>query len=68
MGVSGCVSLLLVLAAVVDAFGPNQPRPHLVFAMIDDWGWYEAGFRGNKLAKTPFIDKLVAEDSLLIER
>jgi len=68
MGVSGCVSLLLVLAAVVDAFGPNQPRPHLVFAMIDDWGWYEVGFRGNKLAQTPFIDKMVTENSLLIER
>lgn len=56
------------LPAVVDAFGPSHPRPNIVFAMIDDWGWYEAGFRGNALAQTPFLDKMVTEDALLIER
>ena len=65
------VKVLLVITspATTDAFGPAPaPRPHLVFAMIDDWGWYEAGFRGNALAQTPFVDKMVAEDALLIER
>ena len=63
-----CSLLVLLLPTVVDAFGPKQTRPHLVFAMIDDWGWFEAGFRGNTLAQTPFIDKMVREDSVLIER
>ena len=31
-------------------------KPHLIFVMIDDWGFYEAGFKGNALAQTPFID------------
>ena len=42
-------------------------KPNLVFAMIDDWGFYEVGFRGNSLAQTPFIDKMIGQ-SLLIER
>ena len=36
--------------------------------MIDDWGFYEAGFKGNSLSQTPFIDKMLAKDALLIER
>ena len=42
-------------------------KPHLVFAMIDDWGFYEVGFRGNSLAQTPFIDNMI-DQALLIER
>ena len=43
-------------------------KPHLIFVMVDDWGYFEAGFRGNSLAQTPFIDKMLADDALLIER
>lgn len=45
----------------------SKQQPNLVFAMIDDWGFFEVGFRGNTLAQTPFIDKMIGE-SLLIER
>ena len=47
---------------------PTSPRPHLIFVMVDDWGFYEAGFKGNALAQTPFMDEMVANDALLIER
>jgi arylsulfatase I/J len=43
-------------------------KPNLIFVMIDDWGWFDNGFHGNRLIKTPFIDKLVAEKSLHLER
>jgi arylsulfatase I/J len=36
--------------------------------MIDDWGWYNNGYHGNELIKTPFIDKLVSDEALQIER
>jgi arylsulfatase A-like enzyme len=62
--------LLLLLAqtpAVSAGDTAKKDQPHLVFAMIDDWGFYEAGFRGNSLVQTPFVDKMIGE-ALLIER
>jgi arylsulfatase A-like enzyme len=43
-------------------------KPHLIFALIDDWGWYDVGFRGNDLIKTPVIDNLVTKEAALLER
>lgn len=53
------------------AFGlaaAESTKPNLIFAMIDDWGWYNNGFHGNDLIKTPFIDELVRTESLHIDR
>ena len=75
------LSLLSLLPAAARSLSAPEPtpadedsdeerrniKPNLVFAMIDDWGFYEVGFRGNTLAQTPFIDKMIGE-SLLIER
>ena len=46
----------------------SKQQPHLVFALIDDWGWYMSGFHGNQLIQTPFIDHLVREEGAQIER
>eukprot|EP01079_Euglenida_sp_SAG-EU17-18_P001733 gene1732-2899_t len=43
------------------------PRPHIVFAMVDDWGWNDVGYHrtANGVASreiaTPHIDALVAQ-------
>eukprot|EP00966_Prymnesium_polylepis_P135485 3131865-Prymnesium_polylepis.2 len=59
---------MLSSIAFTIAFASNQTaRPHLIFAMIDDWGWYDAGFR-NPLIKTPIIDSLVEKEATLLER
>ena len=61
---------VLLLAQTPEASTGDKVRngkPHLVFAMIDDWGFYEVGFRGNSLAQTPFIDEMI-DEALLIER
>ena len=60
------LQMLIITCTVFIAAGSS--KPHLFFAMIDDWGWYEAGFRGNALAQTPFVDEMVANEALLIER
>ena len=47
------VYLLLTLASA-GAPSPDAAaasKPHLVFVMVDDWGWYDVGFR-NPLIKT----------------
>jgi len=52
------------------------PRPHLIFFMVDDWGWANVGYHRNESGapplsegqtttprevQTPNIDSLVAE-------
>ena len=33
-----------------------------------DWGWFNNGFHGNKLAQTPDLDALVEKESLVLHR
>ena len=33
----------------------SQNKPHIVFTLVDDWGFAEAGFR-NPAVKTPNFD------------
>uniref|UniRef100_A0A7S3NMA2 Sulfatase N-terminal domain-containing protein n=1 Tax=Aureoumbra lagunensis TaxID=44058 RepID=A0A7S3NMA2_9STRA len=42
--------------------------PNLIMALIDDFGWFGGGWQGNELAQTPFLDTLVREESLILER
>eukprot|EP00039_Didymoeca_costata_P008666 m.114764 g.114764 ORF g.114764 m.114764 type:complete len:627 (+) comp14177_c1_seq7:56-1936(+) len=58
----------VVFFAMVCGVFANPQNPHLIFVMVDDWGYYEAGFKGNALAQTPFMDDMLANDALLIER
>ena len=40
-------TMLATMLATATAFSTptkNAPLPHLIFAMIDDWGWYDVGF------------------------
>ena len=40
--------MLATMLAAATAFSTptkNAPLPNLIFAMIDDWGWYDVGFR-----------------------
>jgi arylsulfatase B len=39
----------------------NPQPPHIVFLMVDDWGYADVGYRGNPEAVTPNIDGLVAK-------
>lgn len=61
------ISAVAVFAMACGALATPR-KPHLVFFMVDDWGYYEAGFKGNSNARTPFMDLMLAKDALLIER
>jgi arylsulfatase A-like enzyme len=47
--------------------GGGGSKPHIVFVMADDLGHFDVGFR-NPLIKSPHLDRLVTEESLLLTR
>jgi len=60
-------SLMLGAAAVVVAARTAPNKPHIFFVMVDDFGYYDIGFR-NPLIKTPTLDALVKSEAALLER
>ena len=51
--------------AVVSASGAEVQKPNVVFVITDDQGWGDMGFTGNPWIKTPTIDKLCSQSTLL---
>lgn len=58
--------ILCALAASVATAEESPPRPHILFFLADDFGYYNVGFR-NQLEKTPVIDA-AAKDSANLAR
>jgi hypothetical protein len=44
---------------------PLGSKPHIIFFLADDYGHFNMGWRGNKEARTPNMDALVAEGVVL---
>uniref|UniRef100_A0A3Q1H5Q0 Sulfatase N-terminal domain-containing protein n=1 Tax=Acanthochromis polyacanthus TaxID=80966 RepID=A0A3Q1H5Q0_9TELE len=38
---------------------PQCLKPHVVFVLADDFGWYDVGYHGSEI-RTPNLDKLSA--------
>ena len=60
----------LMLAFISSASAVSIPslstilKPHIVFMLVDDWGWANVGYHRSKLGEdsfTPNIDSLVKE-------
>lgn len=54
------VGLLVISAASLSA---NEPKrtPNFVIILMDDMGWHDVGFMGNKFVETPNIDRLATK-------
>lgn len=40
---------------------PPQSKPNVLFFLVDDMGWMDAGFQGSEFYETPNIDKLAQQ-------
>jgi len=58
-------SAFLLSEVQVAANGNNSKRPNIILMMADDMGWGDTGFNGNKIIRTPNLDKLASEGMVL---
>lgn len=54
-------SLILIVLLFFTLFSSAQQSPNFVFIIADDISWDDFGCYGNKIVKTPNIDKLASE-------
>ena len=58
------LKVLLISAVYFSAQSALAKKPHIVFLMVDDWGWADVGYHRNDSSNeivTPNIDNLVKE-------
>ena len=57
--------MALLVGTGVTAHTKRTKQPHICFVLADDWGQYNAGYRGDPASKTKAIDALAAEGLVL---
>ena len=57
--------VLLITAIAQPAFSKEAKRPNVVIVITDDQGYGDLAFTGNPAIKTPSIDKLRSQGTLL---
>lgn len=61
MRIANCFLILLVFATFAPSSRAAEPPPNLIFILADDLGWGELGCYGQKIIRTPSIDRLAKE-------
>ncbi len=63
-----CVkSLSILMLALPASVVVGAERPNIILVMADDLGWGDVGFNGNKIIKTPNMDKM-SQDGVIFNR
>lgn len=57
----GSGAALSAFAAAQTQTSSAQQPPNIIFIMVDDWGWSDAGCLGSDYYETPNIDRLARE-------
>jgi arylsulfatase A len=59
MGICAAASVAALLTVPFTTLAADVARrPNIVFILMDDMGWRDVGFMGNRFVETPNIDKL----------
>ncbi len=53
--------VLVLTLMLFPACSHAQDRPNILFVLLDDFGWKDAGFMGSDFYETPHIDKLARQ-------
>ena len=60
---------LVALLQLIGFFtNTNSKSPNVVFFMTDDWGFNDVGYHENTDTRTPFIDSIALNESIIIEK
>jgi arylsulfatase A len=62
-----CVLLVISVSGTAAADDPLVPRPNIVLIVADDLGYRELGSFGQKLIRTPHLDRLASEGMRLTQ-
>ena len=46
----------------------KEQAPNILFIIVDDLGYYNFGYKGNTEVQTPYIDSLVLNEGLNLNR
>lgn len=60
-GMRNNITLLAVLIVLFAVPGASAARPNLIWIMADDLGYAELGCYGQKIIRTPHLDRMAAE-------
>jgi arylsulfatase A-like enzyme len=60
----GLAALAFSLAPLRARAAAAQHRPNILFIILDDWGWRDAGAYGAKWIRTPTFDRIAREGVL----
>lgn len=55
------ISLALILFTVGTAYSQDKSAPNILLIMTDQQAWDAVGYAGNKMIKTPHLDRLASE-------
>ncbi len=60
------ITLLFPAYLVVSAQDKSKAKPNIIFIFADDLGWGDLSCYGNNRVKTPELDRLASEGTLLL--
>ena len=64
----GVLAALLGASVLATGAFASDTRPNIVYIIVDDLGWADAGFQGSADIQTPALDALAAEGLLRLGR